>query len=82
MSPVAPRRGEGRKPPVSGGAPVSEEEVAAVLAAVKALLEKEAEATASPPAATPGAWAAAARAGRVAASPRAKRSPQGNREGV
>jgi len=82
MSPAAPRRGVGRKPPEPGGASVSEEEVAAVLAAVKALLEKEGTAPASPSATTPEAWAAAGRAGRAVAAPRGRPGPRGSGEGA
>jgi len=69
MSPEAPR------PPVRPGRrseaePISPEEVAAVLAAVKALVEEEV-ATEPPVPAKPDAWAAAGRPGPPA-SPRSR----------
>ncbi|MFH1329114.1 MAG: hypothetical protein ABIJ48_00425 [Actinomycetota bacterium] len=63
MSPESSRRRAGpeRRPEV--GSPISSEEVAAVLAAVKALVEEEAAATEAPGPAKPDAWAAAGRTG-------------------
>lgn len=69
MSPQAPRRAAGVPPGRRPGAeaPISPEEVAAVLAVVKALVEEEAAGNGVFRPAVSDAWAAEARPGRSSA---------------